>query len=327
MQGVLWVSFSRQVKQELSRRDDKHDCCGAWELTAFLLLRGYLSIREGTQTLIIQVDYNSIARHLFSLLKAAGIESPVVIRQQEQRLGKNSYLVQVTGTEQIEALLIYLRLKESGQANHLSRDSHFAPHKRCCRRAFIRGAFMAAGSISVSGRSGYHMEINCSYQEDAAALQKYLDSFSIKSFLRRHRDSYSVYLKDAEAIADFLRIIDASSAVLYLENIRVVKSMRNQVNRLVNCDTANLQKTVNSAQQQLKQIERIETCIGLDNLPPSLSQAARLRRRHPEASLKELGMLLSPPVGKSGMNHRFRQLERIAGECDIRGGKNIRSGE
>ncbi len=316
------MSFSRQVKQELARYDDKFDCCGSWALTAFLLLRGYLSIREGLQTLIIQVDYNCIARYLFSLLKTAGIESPVVIRQQERRLGKNRYLVQVAGAEQVEALLIYLRLKESGQANHLSRDSHFAPYKRCCRRAFIRGSFMAAGSLSVSGHSGYHMEINCSYQEDAAALQQYLNFFSIKPFLRRHRDSYSVYLKDAEAIADFLRIINASSAVLDLENIRVVKSMRNQVNRLVNCDTANLQKIVNSAQQQLGLIDRIEDCIGLDNLPPSLSQAARLRRRYPEASLKELGMLLSPPVGKSGMNHRFRQLERIAGECDKREGKN-----
>jgi cell division protein WhiA len=321
------VSFSRQVKQELARHDDKRDCCGSWELTAFLLLRGYLSIRDGLQTLIMQVDYNNVARHLFSLLKAAGLESPVVMRQQERRLGKNRYLVQVNGAEQVEALLIYLRLKESGQANHLSRDSHFAPLKRCCRRAFIRGAFMAAGSISVSGRSGYHMEINCSYQEDAAVLQQYLEYFSIKTFLRRHRDSYSVYLKDAEAIADFLRIIDASSALLHLENIRVVKSMRNQVNRLVNCDTANLQKIVDSAQQQLNQIERIEHSIGLDNLPPSLSQAARLRRRYPEASLKELGMLLSPPVGKSGMNHRFRQLERIAGECGKRVGKNTRPGE
>lgn len=315
------MSFSRQVKQELARHD-KRDCCGSWELTAFLLLRGYLSIRDGRQTLIMQVDDNSTARHLFSLLKAAGIESPVVIRQQERRLGKNRYLVQVAGAEQVEALLIYLRLKESGQANHLSRDSYFAPQTRCCRRAFIRGAFMAAGSSSVTGRSGYHMEMNCSYQEDAAVLQQYLDFFSIKTVLRRHRDRYSVYLKDAEAIADFLRIIGASSAVLELENIRVFKSMRNQVNRLVNCDTANLQKVVNSSQQQLNQIEFIESCIGLDNLPPSLSQAARLRRLHPEASLKELGMLLSPPVGKSGMNHRFRQLERIAGECVKREGKN-----
>lgn len=321
------MSFSRQVKQELARHDDKRDCCSSWELTAFLLLRGYLSIREGSQTLFMQVGYNSTARHLFSLLKAAGIESPVVIRQQEQRLGKNRYLVQVAGAEQVEALLIYLRLKELGQTNHLSRDSYFAPQKRCCRRAYIRGAFMAAGSISVTGRSGYHMEINCSYQEDAAVLQQYLDFFSIKTVLRWHRDSYSVYLKDAEAIADFLRIIDASSAVLDLENIRVVKSMRNQVNRLVNCDTANLQKIVNSSQQQLNQIDRIESCIGLDNLPPSLSQAARLRRHHPEASLKELGMLLKPPVGKSGMNHRFRQLERIAGGYEKRGGKNSSSGK
>ena len=319
------MSFTRQVKQELARHDENRDCCSSWELTAFLLLRGFLSLREGMQFLTVQADYNSVARHLFSLLKRAGTHAPLVLRQEEQRLGKNRYLVQVAGAEQVEALLVYLRLKESGQANHLSREPRLTPPNRCCRRAFIRGAFMAAGSISVSGRSGYHLETSCSYPEDADAIQQCLNNFAIKSFLRRHRGSYSVYLKDAEAIADFLRIIDATSALLQLENIRVVKSMRNQVNRLVNCDTANLQKIVDSAQQQLQHIDTIDHFMGLDSLSPSLRQAARLRRRFPEASLKELGERLTPPVGKSGMNHRFRQLEKIARECLGREGDNGRA--
>jgi len=309
------MSFTRQVKQELSRHEDRQSCCISWELTAFLLLRGYISIREEIQTLIVQVDYNHTARRLFILLKAAGVQSPVVIRQDERRLNKNSFLVQVVGSDQVEALLIYLGLKGSWKANHLSRSGDVKPRKQCCRRAFCRGAFMASGSISVSGRSGYHLEIGCSYQEDAAALKQCLTFFSLKSFLRQHRGYNSVYVKDAEGIADFLRIVGASSALLYLENIRVVKSMRNQVNRLVNCDTANLQKIVVSAQQQLTQIELVDRCVGLGNLPPALREAARLRRFFPEASLAELGSMLNPPVSKSAMNHRFRQLDKIAGEC------------
>ncbi len=309
------MTFARQVKQELARFGESHDCCNSWELTAFLLLKGFLSIREGKQTLIVQTDYSYIARRLFTLFKAVGIKSPAVVLQQKPKLGVNRYLVQLAGADQVEALLLYLCLKESGQANHLARDAQTTPQKHCCRRAFLRGAFLAAGSISVSRRSGYHLEINCSYEEDAAALRDCLGFFSLKPFLRRRRGRSSIYFKDAEAIADFLRIVGASSSLLALENIRVVNSMRNQVNRLVNCDTANVQKIVDSAQQQLRQIEIIENHIGLNNLPHSLRQAAQLRCRFPEASLKELGLMLKPPVGKSGMNHRFRQLEQIAAEC------------
>lgn len=310
------MSFTRQVKQELARGRETPECCRCWELSAFLLLKGYLTIRGGRQILSIRVDYNILARYLFGLLKDAGIKSLFVVLEREQRLGKHRYVVQIAGEEQVEALLIYLQMKEAGQANHLTRDTGFTPQRRCCRRAFVKGAFLAAGSISVSGKSGYHLEISCSYQEDIQLLQDCLESFALHPAARPYNAGYSLYLKNAEAIADFLRIIGANSALLHLENVRVVKSMRNQVNRLVNCDTANAEKIVVSAQQQLRQIDRIIGSIGLDNIPPALQEAARLRRRFPEASLKELGEQLNPPVSKSGMNHRFRQLERIARECE-----------
>ena len=161
------MSFARQVKQELVRYAENHDCCNSWELTAFLLLKGYLSICEGKQTLVVQTDYNYIARRLFSLLKAAGIESPLVVLQKKQRLGVNRYLVQVDGTDRVEALLLYLGLKESGQANHLSRDAQITPQEHCCRGLFRE--LLAAGSVNIQAL-GYHLEIN-SYEEDTAALQ------------------------------------------------------------------------------------------------------------------------------------------------------------
>ena len=118
-------------------------------------------------------------------------------------------------------------------------------------------------------------------------------------------------MKHGESIAEFTGD-RCHNALLELENIRVVKSMRNQVNRLVNCETANLDKIVTSSQQQIEAIARVEQLIGLSNLPPTLQEAANLRKKYPEASLKELGEMLNPPLGKSGMNHRFRQLARLA---------------
>jgi DNA-binding protein WhiA len=310
------LSFTRQVKQELVRQRPKPLCCGAWELIAFLQLRGYLTIGQGRQILSIRAEDTALARYLFSLLKTAGIAAPAVLKQQQHSLGRKIYLVQVDGEESIEALLVYLGMKEAGRMLQLDRPSPLSIPRRCCRRAYARGAFLAGGSLSIAGSSGYHLEINCSYQEDAACLRDGLSQFSLRPFLRRHNGCYSLYLKNAEAIADFLRVIGANSSLLELESARVVKSMRNQVNRLVNCDTANLEKIVSSAQQQLRAIELIERRVGLSNLPSSLREAARLRRRYPEASLKELGEKMEPPLGKSGMNHRFRQLGHLARQWD-----------
>ena len=186
------------------------------------------------------------------------------------------------------------------------------------RAGLYQGRLLAGGSVSISGRSGYHLEINCSYQEDALALKECLAIFNLQPSLRQYNGFHSLYLK-GDAIADFLRVIGADGALLDMEAARVVKSMRNHVNRLVNCDTANLDKVIASAQQQLAIIDRLDCLVGLNRLPPSLQEAAWLRKQYPEASLKELGEMLDPPVGKSGMNHRFRQMERIVKERERKG--------
>lgn len=314
------MSLTRQVKQELARIDDAPECCSSWELKALLLRHGYYTIRRGVQVLNITVDDNAVARKLFHLLRRAGVDSPLILRRQETRLRKNSYQVQVSGYDQVDALLIYLDLKEAGRHLGLPRRHGALPRRNCCRRAFLRGAFLAGGSISFSGRSGYHLEINSGGTDDAALAVKMLEHFHIGASVRTRRDQAYLYLKNAEAIADFLRIIGAGSALLQLESLRVIKSMRNRVNRLVNFETANLEKVIASAQQQLEVIASLERLVGLDNIPPSLREAARLRRAHPEVSLTELGGLLDPPVGKSGMHHRFRQMEKILEKAERRCG-------
>ncbi len=305
------MSLTRQVKQELVRLEESLTCCSSWELKALILKNGYYTIRHNMHLLIISVDDSAVARRLFNLLRQAEVNTPFIIRQQEKRLHKSRFLVQVQGRDQIDALLVYLNLKEVGQQLSFSRPNTVMPKRICCRKAFIRGFFLAGGSISVSRRSGYHLEINCGSIEDARAYQKMLGYFNLYPLIRKRQGHVFLYFKSAEAIADYLRIIGAGGALLQIESMRVVRSMRNQVNRVVNCETANLEKVVASAQQQLDLIDRADQLIGLDNLPSSLREAALTRRRYPDASLKELGKMLDPPVSKSGMNHRFRRLAKM----------------
>lgn len=306
------MSFTRQAKSELLQSGFAAPCCRRSELAAFILLRGYLSLREGCCYLVITAGNSAIARRLFSNLKEITAGTPMVVKKQGGRLARVQYLVQFPVTDRVvRPSLKQLWLAVPG--GHFSRRWIFPPglERRCCRRAFLRGIFMAGGSLSVP-RSGYHLELNSGFHEDARFLRQMLQSFSLEPACRKRKDSYSLYFKDGDSIAEFLRIVGASRTLLALENRRVVKSMRNTVNRLVNCDTANLEKVVVSAQRQLAAIRKVEHTIGLDNLPPGLKEAARLRLCFPEASLRELGAMLTPPVGKSGMNHRYRRLERLA---------------
>ncbi len=318
------MSLTRQVKNELVRIEEASTCCGSWELKALIIRQGFYTINSNMHILSISADSGALARRIFKLLKKAGIQAPAITRQEEKRLTRSRYLVQVQGREQIDALLIYLGLKEAGELIRLPRLLSSVPRRSCCRKAFARGAFLAGGSVSVSSRSGYHLEINCGSQDDAVNYQKVLRSFDLDPLIRQRNDSAFIYLKNAESIADYLRIVGAGSTLLKFESLRVMKSMRGQVNRLVNCDTANLEKVVQSARQHLNMIEELDRLVGLNNLTPALKEAAVLRMKHPEASLKELGEMADPPLSKSAVNHRFRQMEKmIASKRKTAGGSAI----
>lgn len=296
---------------ELVRHEQRASCCDHAELTALLLLRGYLTISGSDYILSIEVEYIALARHLFSLLKEAGAGSAAVLKKQERRLKKKRYLVQVSGKNRIESLMRKIGPADSPAPDHPLSMSRRVPSLRCCRRSFLRGAFLAGGSLSAPAGSGYHLEMNCGSREAALTLQRCLETFGILSSVRRRQGCYCLYQKNSEAIADLLRVIGADSALLQLESARVIRSMRSQVNRLVNCETANLEKVVASAQLQLGVIDRVERHTGLQNLTPSLRMTAEMRRRYPEASLRELGRMFDPPLSKSAVNHRFRQLAAI----------------
>ena len=181
----------------------------------------------------------------------------------------------------------------------------------CCKRAYIRGAFLAAGSISDPEKS-YHFEIVCRTMEQAQQLQEVVNSFGMDAKIVERKKHYVVYLKEGSQIVDILNVMEAHVALMNLENVRILKEMRNTVNRKVNCETANISKTVNAAVKQLDDIMYIRDTMGFEALPDNLREIAELRLEYPEAPLKELGTYLTPPVGKSGVNHRLRKISIIA---------------
>ena len=181
----------------------------------------------------------------------------------------------------------------------------------CCKRAYIRGAFLAAGSISDPEKS-YHFEVVCRTIDQAKQLQDVINSFEMEAKIVERKKHYVVYLKEGSQIVDVLNVMEAHVALMNLENVRILKEMRNSVNRKVNCETANISKTVNAAVKLLEDIIYIRDTIGFDTLPDGLREMAELRLEYPEAPLKELGTYLNPPVGKSGVNHRLRKISIIA---------------
>ena len=172
----------------------------------------------------------------------------------------------------------------------------------CCRRAYIRGAFISVGSVN-DPEKNYHLEFVLADLSAAEQLRDLINAFGLDAKVVERKEHYIVYLKEGEQIVDLLNIMEAPLALMDLENVRIVKEMRNDINRKVNCETANLNKVVGAAVKQLEDINYIEETIGLARLP---------RLEYPDRSLKELGSFLMTPVGKSGVNHRLRKISSIA---------------
>lgn len=183
--------------------------------------------------------------------------------------------------------------------------------RTCCKRAFLRGAFLASGSISDPQKS-YHFEIVCQELWQAQLLQELFREFELDVKIVQRKKYYIAYLKEGSQIVDALNVMGAYVALMDLENVRILKEMRGSVNRIVNCETANINKVVDAACRQVEDIRYIKNRIGFDDLPPALREMALIRLEYPDSSLKELGELCDPPVGKSGVNHRLRKLSDLA---------------
>ena len=311
------MSFSGKVKEELSRQISTARHCQIAEIAAILSVCGQVSISANDHFCVtVHTENVSVARKYFTLVeKTFNIEAVIHVRKNVYLKKSNVYRVEVPSHEDTVRILQATKFMSPEQeiADDLSVMSRLVIQKECCKRAFLRGTFLAAGSIS-DPEKGYHFEIVCQDEAKAENLRDIIHTFQIDAKIVLRKKSYVVYVKEGAQIVDMLAIMEANVALMNLENIRILKEMRNSVNRKVNCETANINKTVSAAVKQIEDIRLIKEKTGLHNLNEGLAEIAELRLQYPEATLKELGMMLSPQVGKSGVNHRLRKLSEIADE-------------
>lgn len=317
------MSFSSDVKEELSMQMSHARHCQIAELSALISLCGKVAISADDQySISIQTENIGVARKSFTLLKKIfKIKAEIAIRQNVYFKKHRSYFVKVTKHEEAIQVLKTTKLlnRHLEIEEELTVADNLVVRNTCCKRAFIRGAFLASGSISDPERS-YHFEIVCATLQKANQIKDILHTFGLEGKIIDRKNRYIVYLKEAETIVDILNIMEAHVALMNLENIRILKDMRNSVNRQVNCETANINKTVNAAVKQIEDIKFIEEKVGLDFLSEPLQEIARIRLQHPEVPLKELGTFMSPPMGKSGVNHRLRKIGQVAEELRVNQG-------
>lgn len=312
------MSFASETKKEMTQVE-VDDCCGKAELSALIRMNGTISFSNRQLSLDIQTENAAIARRIYTLLKRFYRSYPVeLLVRKKMRLKKNNvYICRIReGAKHVlEDLLI---ISEGFQFQH-EIDKNLI-EKNCCKRAYLRGAFLAGGSVNNPETSSYHLEIYSSYKDHADSLTELMNGFQLNSKTIERKKGFITYLKEAEKISDFLSIAGAHSALLKFEDVRIIRDMRNSVNRLVNCETANLNKTIDAALRQVENIRFIDNAIGIDQLPERLREIARLRVEYQDVTLKELGeMVSSGNVSKSGVNHRLRKIDEIA--------ESLRNGE
>ncbi len=283
------MSFSAKIKEELAKHISPARHCQIAELSAILHFCGqYGMCSDGSLTIGFQTENESVIRKCFTLLKKTyNIDAGVVIDggTKEKLIAKFGVL-----SEPVDALLI---------------------KNACCRRSFLRGAFLCCGSMSAPEK-GYHLEFVCAHEKQAEQLKEIITQFDIEAKIVSRKKYFVVYLKEGAGIVDLLNVMEAHVALMELENLRIVKEVRNSINRRVNCEAANISKTVHASARQVEDIEYIKEHYGFLRLPDNLREVAEVRLEYPDAALKELGQYLNPPVGKSGVNHRLRKLSELA---------------
>ncbi|HEY9062133.1 MAG TPA: DNA-binding protein WhiA [Pseudobacteroides sp.] len=312
------MSFSAGVKNELCRIDIQESCCLLAELAGVILVGGVYEDgpdKKGSNIRII-TENASFARRVFSIIKKLyDIHPEIMIRKNNKFKKHVSYILIITsafgGSRILRDLDRVINEFDIESNSETSFESDDTLKSSCCKRALLRGAFLAGGSIS-DPEKNYHLEITSHSNKTALLICRVAFWFELNAKIVERKGNFVIYLKEGENLVDFLNIIGAHSALLELENVRILKGMRNDVNRIVNCETANLEKTVNASVRQIENIKYIEEHMGFDNLSDSLREIAELRLKYCDANLKELGEYLCPPVGKSGVNHRLRKLEMIA---------------
>lgn len=307
------MSFSKNIKEELSKLIPSARHCQIAEIAAIISLCGKIEQElNGAYSVKITTENLTVARKYFMLVKET-FQGEVTILGKQGLGNKKNYTLLIKDLQISEKILqATKRIDSDGNLcateGLVRRD---IVQNVCCKRAFLRGAFLASGSMSDPEKT-YHFEIITTSQDKAEQLQEVIRFFDVDAKIVQRKKYYVVYVKDGSQIVDMLNVMEAHKALMDLENVRILKEMRNSINRKVNCEAANINKTVTAATKQLEDILYIQRTVGFGDLSPGLEEIAILRMEQPDASLKELGSMLSKPLGKSGVNHRLRKISEIA---------------
>ena len=305
------MSYASEVKKELTAIK-VHQKNAQAELMALIRMNGSIALANHQLILNIQTENPAIARRIYSLLKEFyHVESEIVVRRKMKLKKNNQYIVRLRYAAQHVlgdlGILQNLQIKERVPLELL--DDEWMV------RSYLRGAFLAGGSVNNPETSRYHLEIYSLYEEHNEMIAQMMNKFGLNAQTTARRSGFIVYLKEAEKIADFMSLIGATNSMLQFENVRIVRDMRNSVNRLVNCENANMNKIANASTRQIENIRLIDERVGIQTLPDKLREIAETRLAHQEVSLKELGELVpGGPISKSGVNHRLRKLNADADE-------------
>lgn len=299
------MSYASEVKKELTTLEVHFGNAKA-ELMALIRMNGSLGLSNHRFILNVQTENPATARRIYSLLKQFyDVESELLVRRKMKLKKNNLYIVRLNkGSDYVLKDLDILdgfQLKETVPLDFLDDDAKV--------RSYLRGAFLATGSVNNPETSSYHLEIYSLYEDHNQTICEMMNRYGLNARTAKRRSGYITYLKEAEKIADFLSLIGATSSMLKFEDVRIMRDMRNSVNRIVNCENANFNKVADAANRQIESIKYLDKKIGLNNLPVKLQEIAIARMAHPEVSLKELGELVpGGQISKSGVNHRLRKI-------------------
>ncbi len=303
------LSFAAQTKKELTMIE-ADDCCEQAELSALIRMNGSVQVSNKKIILDISTENAAIARRIYSLIKKHFAVHTELLVRKKMRLKKNNvYIVRIPAG--VQEILSQLKIVSEGFMFTPGINKQMVS-KTCCKRAYLRGAFMAGGSVNNPEGSSYHLEIASMYEEQCQALVDLANEFDLNARCIERKKGFILYIKEGEKIIEFLSIIGAHQALFKFEDVRIMRDMRNSVNRIVNCETANLNKTIGAAVRQIDNIRLIQRHLGLEQLPDKLREVAEIRLAHPDMNLKEVGEMLKGGVSKSGVNHRLRKIDELA---------------
>ncbi len=303
------MSFAAQTKKELTLMETEA-CCEKAELSSMIRMNGAVQVSSQKVVLDISTENAAIARRIYSLLKKTyHIHIELLVRKKMRLKKNNVYIVRIPAG--VQGILSDLKIVSVGFQFTTGIDKSIIKGN-CCKRSYLRGAFLAGGSVNNPEGSSYHLEISSMYEEHCQALVDLANRFHLNARCIERKKGFVFYIKEGQKIIEFLSLIGAHQALLRFEDIRIMKDMRNSVNRIVNCETANLNKTIGAALRQIENIKFLQREVGLESLPEKLREVAEIRLQYPDVNLNEIGDYLKGNVSKSGVNHRLRKIDEMA---------------